>query len=155
MFALLVCVRSGAWLCPTLQDPKDCSLPGSPIHRIFQARILEWVAISFSRGSSQPRDQTRVSCLHLLHWQAGSSPLEPSGKPRWVLITVVSEYQSLFFQLYLKSIYIIQQVILVWAYAISQAMFWCLKYMNIQNRVRSSWSIHSSSRGWRDTGKKW
>ena len=39
----------------------DCSLPGSPVHRIFQARVLEWVAISFSRGCSQPRDWTRVS----------------------------------------------------------------------------------------------
>ena len=39
----------------------DCSLPGSSVHGIVQARILEWVAISFSRGSSQPRDQTRVS----------------------------------------------------------------------------------------------
>ena len=47
--------------CLTLCDPLDCSLPGSPIHGIFQARILEWVAISFSRGSSWPRDQTQVS----------------------------------------------------------------------------------------------
>ena len=48
-------------LCPTLCDPMDCSLSGSSVHGILQARILEWVAISFSRGSSQPRDQTRVS----------------------------------------------------------------------------------------------
>ena len=41
---------------PTLCDPMDCSLPGSTIHGIFQARILEWVAISFSRRSSRPRD---------------------------------------------------------------------------------------------------
>ena len=47
--------------CPTLCDPKDCSLPGSSVHGISQARILEWVAISFSRGSSQPRDQTHIS----------------------------------------------------------------------------------------------
>ena len=46
--------------CPTLCDPMDCSAPGS-IHGIFQARILEWVAISFSRGSSLPRDRTQVS----------------------------------------------------------------------------------------------
>ena len=44
-----------------LWDPRDRSPPGSSIHGIFQARILEWVAISFSRGSSRPRDQTRVS----------------------------------------------------------------------------------------------
>ena len=42
--------------CPTLCDPIDCSLPGSSIHGIFQTRILEWVAISFSRGSSPRRD---------------------------------------------------------------------------------------------------
>ena len=46
---------------PTLCDPMDCSLPGASVHGIFQARILEWVAISFSRGSSQPRDQTQAS----------------------------------------------------------------------------------------------
>ena len=49
--------------CPTLCDPMDYSPPGSSIHGILQARILEWVAISFSRGSSQPRDQTQVSCI--------------------------------------------------------------------------------------------
>ena len=47
--------------CPTLCDPLDCSPPGSSIHGIFQARILEWVAISFSRRSSQPRNWTQVS----------------------------------------------------------------------------------------------
>ena len=49
--------------CPTLCDPVGCSLPGSPVHGILQARILEWVAISFSRGSYQPRDRTQVSCI--------------------------------------------------------------------------------------------
>ena len=47
----------------TLCDPMDSSLPGSAVHGIFQARILEWTAISFSRGSSQPRDRTPVSCI--------------------------------------------------------------------------------------------
>ena len=47
--------------CPTLCNPMDCSPPGSPIHGILQARTLEWVAISFSRGSSWPRDWTQVS----------------------------------------------------------------------------------------------
>ena len=49
--------------CPTLSDPMDCSLLGFSLHGILQARILEWVAISFSRGASQPRDQTWVSCI--------------------------------------------------------------------------------------------
>ena len=48
---------------PTLWDPVDCSLPGSSVHGILQAEILEWVTISFSTGSSWPRDQTWVSCI--------------------------------------------------------------------------------------------
>ena len=47
--------------CPTLWDPMDCSLPGSSVHGILQARILEWVGAPFSRGSSRPRDRTWVS----------------------------------------------------------------------------------------------
>ena len=47
--------------CLTLCDPMDCSLPGSFVHGIFQAIVLEWIAISFSKGSSQPRDRTQVS----------------------------------------------------------------------------------------------
>ena len=47
--------------CPNLCDSMDCSLPGPSVHGILQARILQWVTISFSRGSSQPRDRTRAS----------------------------------------------------------------------------------------------
>ena len=50
-----------AQLCPTLSDPMNSSPPGSSVHRILQARILGWVAIPFSEGSSRPRDQTQVS----------------------------------------------------------------------------------------------
>ena len=50
-------------LCPTLCDPMGCSPPGSSVHGIFQARILEWVVTPHSRGSSQPRGQTPVSCI--------------------------------------------------------------------------------------------
>ena len=52
-------------------NPMDCSLPGSSVHGITEARILEWAAISFSRKSSQPRDQTSISCIGkwiLQHW---------------------------------------------------------------------------------------
>ena len=48
---------------PPLCNPMDYSPPGSSIHGIVQARILEWVSFSFSRGSSRPRDQTRISCI--------------------------------------------------------------------------------------------
>ena len=49
--------------CPTPCDPMDCSPPGSSVHGILQARILEWVAIPFSSGSYQPRDQIWVSYI--------------------------------------------------------------------------------------------
>ena len=49
-------------LCPTFCNPMDCSLSGSSVHGILQAKILEWVAISFSRGSSGPRNWIWVSC---------------------------------------------------------------------------------------------
>ena len=48
--------------CPTPCGPMDCSPPGSSVHRILQARILEWVAVPSFRGSSQPRGQTHVCC---------------------------------------------------------------------------------------------
>ena len=60
-----VCVYSVVQSCPTVCNPTDCSLPVSSVHGIFQARILEWVAISSSRGSSQPRDRTCIGCWAL------------------------------------------------------------------------------------------
>ena len=76
-----VCVLSHlSCLC----DPMDHSLPGSSVHGILQARILEWVVISFSRGSSQPKDWTHVSCL--LHCQGGSLPPVSPGEPWWTPI---------------------------------------------------------------------
>ena len=63
--------------CLTLYDPMDSSPPGSPVHGTLQARILEWVALPSSRGSSRPRDQTQVyyaSCIDrwvLQHWRHG------------------------------------------------------------------------------------
>ena len=54
-----MCAQSYLTLC----DPMECSPSGSSVHGILQARILEWVAMLSSRGSSQPRDQTRVSCV--------------------------------------------------------------------------------------------
>ena len=58
--------------CPILCNPMDSSLPGSSVHGIFQARVLEWVTISFSRGSSQPRDRThcRQALYHLSHQES-------------------------------------------------------------------------------------
>ena len=73
-----------AQLCPTLCDPVDCSLPGSSVNGIFQARVLEWVAVSFSKGSSLPRDWTWVSALkadayRLRHFWWGNESTEELG----------------------------------------------------------------------------
>ena len=62
--AAMVCVCAKSLQeCLTLCDPMDCSPPGSSVHGIFQASILEWIAISSSRGSSQPRAHTHISCI--------------------------------------------------------------------------------------------
>ena len=72
--------------CPTLCDPMDYT-----VHGILQARILEWVAFPFSRGSSQPRDRTRFSAL-----QVNSLPTEPQGKPKHIGVGSLSLLQWIF-----------------------------------------------------------
>ena len=71
MFACSVMFKSS--------QPMDCIPPGSSVHGIFQARVLEWVAISYSRGSFQPRDRTCIPVFPAL--QEDSLPAEPTGKP--------------------------------------------------------------------------
>ena len=66
---LVTCVSTHSQSCPTLCDSMDYSSPGSSIHGIFQAKILEWVDISFSNGSSRPRGQTHAT------WEAPLSYL--------------------------------------------------------------------------------
>ena len=75
--------------CPILLDPMDCSQPGSSVHGILQATILEWVVMSFSRGSSQSRDRSCVSCVSCIGRQVlyrkhhlGS----PNTTPRYTII---------------------------------------------------------------------
>ena len=98
--------------CQTLFDPTDCSPPGSSVHAIFQTRVLEQVAISYSRGSSQPRDQTCVSCICcisrqiLYHGAAWEAPIlhlilakRPSSEMRLVHQT---SWASQFSPVYLK-----------------------------------------------------
>ena len=66
-------------LCPTLCDPLDCRLPGSSVHGILQARVLEWVAISYSRGSSWPMDGSQVSYIagrFFTFWATGEAQLQ-------------------------------------------------------------------------------
>ena len=76
--------------CPTLCDPTDCSPPGSSVHGVFQARILGWVAISSSRGSSQLRDQTHVSCVSCIGGRFFTTV--PPGKPRALMFLSCLKY---------------------------------------------------------------
>ena len=72
---------------PALCNPMDCSLPGSSVHGIFQAKILQWVATSYFWGSSQPRDHPCL--LRLLHWQVDSLPLAPPAKVILYLVVCI------------------------------------------------------------------
>ena len=80
---------SAALLCLTLCDPVDCSPPSSSVHGILQARILKWIAISFSGRSSQPRDQTHISCIScigrriLFHWASWEAQSCESSFDHW------------------------------------------------------------------------
>ena len=78
-------VKVTQW-CPTLCYPMDYT-----VHGILQARILEWVAFPFSRGSSQPRDRTQVSRI-----AGGSLPAEPQGKPKNTGVGSLSLLQQIF-----------------------------------------------------------
>ena len=78
LYIVATCAKLLRW-CPSLHDAMQCSPPGSPVHGILQARILECVAISSSRGSSLIQG-LNLCLLCLLHWQVGSLPLAPPGK---------------------------------------------------------------------------
>ena len=100
---VLICTHSHksesevAQSCLTLCDPVDCSPPGSFIHGILQARILEWVATSFSRGSSRPRDRTQVSCIAGRHFNlwATREAMHTNQSPNTCVHVYVS-HKSLF-----------------------------------------------------------
>ena len=76
--------------CPTLCNPVDCSPSGCSVHGIFQARILEWVTISFSTGSSQPRDQIHISSISYITGRLFTT--EPPGKPTDALMHLAGAF---------------------------------------------------------------
>ena len=77
---LLLCCANLLWLCPSLCNPMDCSLPVFSVHGILQARTLEWVAMPFCRGSSRRRDRTDVSQVSCT--AGGLFTTSSPGKPR-------------------------------------------------------------------------
>ena len=99
----------------------DCSPPGFSVHEIFQARILEWVAISFSRGSSQPRDEPRSPAL-----QADSLPTELQGKPMTNLDSILKS----------RGITLPTQVHLVKAMVFPVVMYGCEIWTNKKTEQR-------------------
>ena len=97
------CVCSVTKSCPTLCDPVDCSLPGSSVHGILQARILEWIAIFSSRGYSRLRDQTLISevfCIsrqilyHWTPWEAFQMPGRPIHRKQLRYSKSIQKWQS-------------------------------------------------------------
>ena len=85
---LLITLSEVAQKCQTLYDPTDCSLPGFSVHRILQARVLEWVAVSFSSRSSWPRDWTRVSHIvgrHFYRLSHQGRSLTMLFKPKYIM----------------------------------------------------------------------
>ena len=98
-------------LCQILCNPVDSSPPGSSVHGILQGRILEWIAMPSSRGSSWPRDQT---CICLLHWQVDSLPPAPPGNP---IINYFHQRNQLRFSFWL----------------------WCSVYRDICFQILGSW----------------
>ena len=110
--------------CLILCDPMDCSLPGSSVHGIFQARVLEWVAISFSRGSSRPRDRTQVSIVGFTLW----ATREVTALITVVVVQLLSQVQ-LFVTLWMAAC----QASL--SFMISQSL---LKFMTIESVMPSN-----------------
>ena len=105
LWNILCLHHSALWAksCRILCDPRDCSLPGLSVHRIFQARILGWVAISSSRRSSQLRDRTRVFWISstgrqiLYHWATWEAVLSLINSHKFSILslTKVSHPQGL------------------------------------------------------------
>ena len=99
-----VCMCLVTQSCPVLCHMLDCSLPGSFVHRTFQAQILEWVAISSSRGSSQPKDRTYVSCLSCTagrfstHWTIRLSHCLLTNKHKVFICKSIDISLELFYQ---------------------------------------------------------
>ena len=89
---ILACAHAQSQSCLTFCNPKKCSSPGSSAHGISQARVLEWIIISFSRGSFQPRDQNCISCIgrRVLYYWATREALKYTNPS-------VNQIQSIYF----------------------------------------------------------
>ena len=107
LWTILVCVRLGAYLCLTLCDLMNYRSPGSSVHGISQARILEWVAISSSRESFQPRDQTLISWVSCI--AGGFFTIELTGSTTWRTYWLLHSLLSKFCGLFISTLKIFKQ----------------------------------------------
>ena len=114
-------------LCPAFCDPMDCSSPGSSVHGILQARTLEWVVISFSKGSSQPRDQTLISyvpCIGSVFYTT-STPWEAQWNHSVLPLLCLPSFTHVIF----KRIVLLVQLVAVglfswlWGYSVTSCVF--------------------------------
>ena len=125
MFWCTTSLCLAAQFCPTLCDLMDCSLPDLPVHEIFQARLLEWVAISFSRGSSQPRDRTCVSGIgkwSLYHWATWEVP-------PWVQVTYYTSY--IWSKIALRSLKIVRLLPSAHEFVVNAFYCFCSDYLSL------------------------
>ena len=92
VFSMYISNAKSFHSCPALCNSMDCSLPGSLVHGIFLAKILEWVAISSSLGSSQHGNWTHISCIP--RWKVDSLPVSPLGSPQLLYVLCCAELLS-------------------------------------------------------------
>ena len=97
--------------CLTLCNPLDYRLPGYSDHGIFQTRTLKWVAISYSRGSSQPRDRNHIPCISCI--AGGFFTIVPPGKPGWLFLNPTKYFPLLRHLLFLRSSLTVQVIFLL------------------------------------------
>ena len=133
--------ESAAQSCPALCDPTDCSPPGSSARGILQARILEWVAISFSRGSSQLRVEPWSPAL-----QADSLPFEPAGKSK----SPKRVYQHILLNYTAKVLcHQTLKMTLVFRYSwMVGFLLWKMYVIGVKSAEFFYWQVHRNAEGW-------
>ena len=138
----------------------DCSLPGSSVHGIFQARILEWVAIPFSRGSSQPRDGTCISCIsyigrqilyHWVTWEAKISLRGSLNQPHLKMENSVEDVNWEEFRMKLKSTHCFLSLSIVNSVSISNKWGWAV---SSQARKKKKCGCYSPAKSTHKQGSK-
>ena len=118
--------------CLTLCDPMNCSLPGSSVHGILQARILEWIAISFS-GSSHPRDRTRVSCVSYMGRQILTT--EPPNTMQCISFPFLHSIPSFFLPYISLLLFPLLSLLPLPPFPLSLPHLFCLGCLEAQNQI--------------------